>query len=123
MTGTNGLCWDSCIFSAILKGEDSDRGELDILRQRIRDFNDGELTIIASTLLLVEVRQSKLKPDQMQTFTRIVERSNLILVDVNTTIALRVAQLRNELHTDQGKHLSTPDAIHVATAVEFKVEM
>lgn len=119
----NKLLWDSCIFYAVLKGEDRRSGELEILQERVNDFNEGNLVIVASTLLLVEVRQSKLDSKKMDIFDRMLDRSNLELADVNPIIAKRAATLRNELHNDQGKYMSTPDAIHVATAIEFGVEM
>lgn len=122
MTG-NRLLWDSCIFYAVLKGEDRRSGELEILQERVSEFNDGRLVIIASTLLLVEVRQSKLDSEKMENFDQMLNRSNLVLADVNPSIARRAANLRNELRNHRGKYLSTPDAIHVATAIEFGVEM
>lgn len=119
----NKLLWDSCIFYTVLKGEDRRSGELDILHEQITKFNEGNLVIIASTLLLVEVRQSKLNSEKMEKFRQMLDRSNLVLADVSPSIAERAATLRNELCNDQGKHLSTPDAIHVATAIELEVEM
>ena len=119
----NKLLWDSCIFYAVLKGEDRRSGELEILQERVNEFNEGNLVIIASTLLLVEVRQSKLDSKNMEIFDQMLGRSNLELVDVNPIIAKRAATLRNELRNEQDKYMSTPDAIHVATAIEFGVEM
>ncbi len=122
MTG-NKLLWDSCVFYAVLKGEEHRSGELDLLEERLREFHEGILTIVASSVLLVEVRQSKLDSEQMNEFDQMLHRSNLVLADVNPSIAKRAATLRNELRNNQDRYLSTPDAIHVATAIEFEVEM
>ena len=123
MTGKEGLLWDSCIFYTILKGENYDYSELNLLNEQVSEFNSGKLVIFASTILLVEVRQSKLNSEQMNEFNRMLDRSNLYMADVTPAIALRAANLRNELKIENGKHLSTPDAIQVATAIEFGVEM
>ena len=119
MIGKERILWDSCIFYTVLKGENYHYSKLDLLEEQVSEFNSGKFVIFASTILLVEVRQSKLKSEQMNEFNRMLERSNLYLADVTPTIALRAADLRNEFKTENGKHLSTPDAIQVATAIEF----
>ena len=43
MAGIDRLCWDSCIFYAVLKREEHRPGELDALMERVRQFNDGQL--------------------------------------------------------------------------------
>ncbi len=123
MAGIDRLCWDSCIFYAALKGEEHRAGELEALKERTRQFNDGQLEILASTLVLAEVRSSKLTAEESKNFESMIRRSNALLVDVNPRIASLAAELRDKYHTEQGKHLSVPDAIHVATAIVFDCEM
>ena len=53
---------NSCIFYAGLMGEDRRSGELETLQERVNDFNEGNLVIVASTLPLAEVLQSKSDP-------------------------------------------------------------
>ncbi|MCY4200253.1 MAG: PIN domain-containing protein [Gammaproteobacteria bacterium] len=123
MAGIDRLCWDSCIFYAAPKGEEHRVGELEALKERTRQFNDGQLEILASTLVLTEVRSSKLTEEEYMNFESTMRRSNALLVDVNPRIASLAAELRDKYRTENGKYLSAPDAIHVATAIVFNCEM
>ena len=123
MAGIDRLCWDSCIFYAVLKGENHGNGELDILRERVQRFNAGIQEIVASTLMLVEVREGRLNAEEKEKFDRMTKRSNLLLIDVMPDIAKCAADLRNKYRTGGGAILSTPDAIHVATAVTLGLEL
>lgn len=85
-----------------MKGEDRSPGELNVLQERVNEFNNGSLVIVASTLLLVEVRQGKLDENRMAIFDQLLNRSNFVLADVNPNIANRAAELGNELRNARG---------------------
>lgn len=80
----------------------------------------GDFIFFTSTITLSEVLALPFKlenhslADQYEYF--ITKSPSLKLVDVNTDIAKRAAQLRFEYN------LKLPDAIHIATALEVKAD-
>ncbi len=80
----------------------------------------GDLRIITSALTLLEVLVLPIKlnrQDLVEQYKQILtSASGLEIIDINTTIAHKAAELRAKYN------LKTPDAIQVATAIEQGVK-
>ena len=117
----NGVYWDTCIFYALLKEERHRQGELSAIKRQAGLFDDGNLFVITSAITLTEIKPSKLEDSARTQFKGMQKRSNFVWVDTN----VRVAELANDLREQYTKqnaegrnlHLSTPDAIHIASAI------
>jgi predicted nucleic acid-binding protein len=76
--------------------------------------------IITSVITRIEVLSSKLTPEQEEKFKKTFRSPNHTLHDVDPPIADKARQFRDQLLNHvSGKILSTPDAIHLATAAIY----
>ncbi|MCB2263066.1 MAG: PIN domain-containing protein [Candidatus Thiosymbion ectosymbiont of Robbea hypermnestra] len=117
------IYWDSCVFYALIKAEDHRDGELEGIRQTQRSFDAGEIVLITSAITLVEVLPFKLTDGQRLLFEGISKRSNFSWVDASPPVAKLAVELRNKYIKPRGDKevwLSTPDAIHIASAIAHK---
>jgi len=119
------IYWDTCIFYALLKEEKHRAGEPEVIAEQARKFDAGTIQIVTSVITRAEVLQGKLSGPDAQRFTRMMQRSNFLLVDVNHAVADLAAKMRSdyETYTADGKKmlLSTPDAIHIASAAAYHI--
>ena len=117
MVATKHFFWDSCVFTAFLKGEDT--YDLNSIEQYLREAKSGDVMIHASTISSVEVLPSQIKnggsfEDFLQDFQGAVHA-----IDPNPNIMKRAGLLR-DINYCKGageRRLGTPDAIILATAL------
>jgi predicted nucleic acid-binding protein len=119
--------WDTGIFLTLLTGEERDPAERFGIQEQIKKFDAGGLKIITSVLTVTEVLRSQLPSDAAQKFTDL--RKTPMLQFVNVT--MQVANLAHDIRDYYSKHkeideiaatITTPDAIHVATAITNKCQ-
>jgi predicted nucleic acid-binding protein len=114
--------WDTCLFLAWIKDEQRPSGEMDGVREVIERAKRREVKIITSVLTMVEVLQSRLPVGVDRLFTDMMKRINRIGVD--TKVAALAHDVRDYYMKRsaefEGKTLSTPDAIHLATAILYR---
>ncbi len=126
MAGTDPLYyWDTCIFLAWLKDEERKAGEMAGVREVIEKNRKREVRLMTSVLTLTEVLASKI-PVGLENLYKglIMRRVNRIGMDI------KVAQLAHDIRDyyaqrateNGGKILSTPDAIHLATAILYRAD-
>lgn len=110
--------WDACIYLAWLKGEMSHGKEHMAALKLIADENfQMKNVIITSTITQIEVLSSNLTADEEDRFKKSFRAQHHIQYDVDPPIAQRARLIREKfLKQGNGKKLSTPDAIHLATA-------
>jgi predicted nucleic acid-binding protein len=120
-TKTKIYYWDSCIYLAWIKGEDSHgRQYKEALRQIAHENFEGKNIIITSTITQIEVLDAKLTDEQKEQFRKTFRSQTHIQYDVDPPIAQKARQFREQtLNHISGKKLSTPDAIHLATAAIY----
>ena len=115
MAGRRTVYWDACIFIAWLKGEERpNKADLDGITYLVEEWDEGRLTIVTSTITRIEVLDSTLTVDQATQFALSLRRSTLRVIGVMTPIA-DIAHALRDFYTSP--RLSTPDAIHLATAI------
>lgn len=109
-------CWDSCVFIAILTGEQRPRNELEALRDVMDLFDRGEAVVVTSALLEAEVLDAVGDDGVRDRLNGLLRRSNFVVQDVTRTLSQRAAEIRQSLRA-QGIRLKTPDATFIATAL------
>jgi predicted nucleic acid-binding protein len=115
--------WDTCLFLAWLKDEQRPNGEMDGVREVIERAQRKEVKIVTSVLTKVEVLSGKIPVGMDTLFSGLMKRIHPLSMD------LKVAQVAHDLRNHYvvnraqygGKILSTPDAIHLATAILYRV--
>lgn len=125
MAGDNPLYyWDTCLFLAWINDESRPSGEMDGVREVIARHRRREIKIVTSVITQVEVLESKIPVGMNNIFVEFLRRLNRVSVDVK--VASLAHDLRDyyTLRADQngGRTLSTPDAIHLATAILYRAD-
>jgi predicted nucleic acid-binding protein len=115
--------WDTCLFLAWIKDEQRPSGEMDGVREIIERFRRRECKIVTSVLTSVEVLDSRLPVGLKTLFYGLMKR--LGRLGMETKVAAMAHDLRDHYTARSaefgGKTLSTPDAIHLATAILYRV--
>lgn len=116
--------WDTCLFLAWLKDEERPSGEMDGIREVIERSKRREVKIVTSVLTAVEVLQSSLPvgiPKLLEGLTKRIIRAGM-----DSKVASLAHDIRDHYMVRKeefgGKTLSTPDAIHLATAILYRVD-
>jgi predicted nucleic acid-binding protein len=108
--------WDSCAFLAWLLPE-PDRE--DACRSVLRAAEDGELELVTSAITLTEVIKLKGKPELKAEYEKKIadffQNDYIILRNVDRFIALSAQRLV------WNHNVASKDAIHVATALHWKI--
>lgn len=116
--------WDTCLFLAWLKDEERPTGEMDGVRDVIERSKRREVKLVTSVLTSVEVLAAKIPVGLDSLFHGLMKRINR--VGVESKCAGLAHDLRNYYIAKAaeygGKTLSTPDAIHLATAILYRVD-
>lgn len=116
--------WDTCLFLAWIKDEQRPTGEMDGVREVVARAKRREVIIMTSVLTLVEALQSKIPVGFEKLFSDMMKRVQRLGMDI------KVAELAHGIrdyyvaHSAEyeNKKLTTPDAIHLATAIWYKAD-
>jgi predicted nucleic acid-binding protein len=114
--------WDTCLFLAWIKDEDRPSGEMAGVREVIANVKKRDAIIVTSVITATEVLQSYLPAGVETLFTGLMKRVEQKSVDI------KIAKLAHDLRdyytirkSNFGdKTLSTPDALHLATAIMYR---
>jgi predicted nucleic acid-binding protein len=124
MSGTDQtkvIYWDSCVYIAWLRDEQSHgKAPMDAIAQVLKENFERKVTIISSTITLIEVLASKMDEEKERLFRKSFRTRDHIAYDVDIAIALKARELRDRLLNQESGKLATPDAIHIATALIYK---
>lgn len=115
--------WDACIILAYIKNEQRlDQDEMRAIKEMVNAFELGALKIVTSTVSIVEVLESSTGLDPYAEFIRFRGRPNLSIVGVTTPIAETAHAIRDFYYKENSPTVYTPDAIHLATAINHKCQ-
>lgn len=122
MPGPKIVYWDSCVYITFLKGgEQRDEVDINAMKDMATRLRRREITLLASVLVLTEVLDAHLPAGVDRMFEDIFNLDNVEKVNVDAPIARLAHDLRNHYIVNGeefgGKTLTTPDAIHLATAI------
>lgn len=87
----------------------------------VRDVDNGEAVLMSSVMTRTEVLDCRLSEEARRLFDRALQRQHVQLIAQD----IRVAQLSHEIrnyHQERGAKLSSPDAIHLATAILYQAD-
>lgn len=129
------LYWDSCVFLAWIQEEGPPFRkveDMDGLQRVARLVGKGEMKLCTSVLTHVEILACKMDDTAKKRYENVFLRPEVIEIGVDSPIALLASELRDfyiaakdRLPIEQRKNaltLSTPDAIHLATAIHYGAE-
>jgi predicted nucleic acid-binding protein len=112
--------WDTGIFIAMLMREErEDPADLDGIREQVAQFDKRKLQIATSVITLTEILRGYLPAVARDTLDAFFKREDCHLVDVDRHIAYIAQEIRDYYagRNDGLPTLTTPDALHVATAI------
>jgi len=113
--------WDSCVFIEFLAREDEQR--VNEIRELIRDAQAGRVRVIVSQLLRAEIvpfaANDQAHSDIIDDFL-LSARGVVRFVDVTRSIA---EDARRLVADRTAERLTVPDAIHLATALQYEVDV
>jgi len=107
------ICWDSSVLISWLRGdEDADRNRA--TRTVVQHIEGGTSKLIVSTLLYVEVLESRMPAGAIEQFKKLMQNRQMIEI---MAVDIRVAEKAQAIRNRGSRNLKTPDAVHVATAI------
>ena len=118
--------WDSCIFIAHFNNERSTHNHLiDHIKQFLDESQAGKCHIYSSSITIAEITERTLRTVAVGTFRDFLKdfQSSIILIDPDPNTMTIASHLRSQVYVQPGaksRHLGTPDAIHLATAINLK---
>jgi predicted nucleic acid-binding protein len=126
MAGSNPIYyWDTCIFLAWLKDEQSRKaGEMTGVYDCLNKFKRRELSLMTSTLTITEITIAKIPAGTETLLDGAMQRPNFTKISADVKVARLARDLRNYYlsreNEYEGKTLSVPDAIHLASAILYR---
>jgi predicted nucleic acid-binding protein len=116
--------WDTCLFLAWLNDEQRKAGEMDGVREIIARHRRREVRLVTSVLTQVEVLESRIPVGVETQFQGLLKRMTRLSMD--TKVASLAHDLRDHYTSAAaatgGKTISVPDAIHLSTAIHYRVD-
>ena len=126
MAGSNPiLYWDTCVFLVWLKNElHRAQGDMQGVVDCLNKFKRREISIATSVLTLTEITVAKIPAGADNMLETTMQRTNFTKIGVDIKIARMARDLRNYYLVRpefNGKTLSVPDSIHLASAIVYRV--
>jgi predicted nucleic acid-binding protein len=115
------LYWDSSVFICLLNKEEEERRH--ICENILRHAEQGEVSIVTSTLTIVEVIRprgsgfSRLQPEEIEKVGSFFKHQFILKVNLDERISLKAVELA------RAHNLRPNDAIHAATAILSNVKL
>lgn len=105
------ICWDSSVLISYMRGDEEENRNRD-MNSVVESIEKGFYKLVVSTLLYVEILESKMPGDSIKRFEKFMQnREKIEVVAVDIRVAKKAQVIRNSTK------IKTPDAIHLATAI------
>lgn len=115
------IYWDTCVFLAWLKNENRELGEIEGIEEVSRSVGNNRINLTTSVITFVEILESSLGQEGVEKLSNIFKRRNVVPINVDIRIAKLAADIRDHYKKIE-RSIKTPDAIHLATAINYKVD-
>ncbi len=112
--------WDATVLLAWL--EEDENAPLGGIDSVVQEIDGGTATLIVSVVAHTEVLRAKHSEEQMQKFRAFLERSNVLVVNVDLRIAEKAEEIRSK-GLEAKRKIKTPDAQHMASAIVYHAEV
>ena len=109
------ICWDSCVLIDWIKGDDPDR--IPDITSIVQNITNKQYRLVVSALVYVEVLESTMPVEAIDKFERFIQnREEVEIIAVDIRVAKKAQTIR-DFSRKNDKKISTPDAVHLATAI------
>ena len=106
------ICWDTSVLIEYMT--EKEPGRIRDIQTVIQSIDSGQYKLTFSTLVYVEVLESAMPGKSIKKFDEILENIDMVTTfAVDIIIAKKAQDIRNRIP----KTISTPDAVHIATAI------
>jgi predicted nucleic acid-binding protein len=121
-TGKKIYYWDTATFLAWLDGGKGHPIEvISGLDEVAKEVNENRAVLCTSVITNTEVLEGKLTSEQIARLQNVFKRRNVVQISVDARISQRASAIRN-YYNNRGVKLSTPDSIHLATAIIYQAD-
>lgn len=124
------IYWDSSAFLALLMGERTHgQGVYEALASQAASFDRGQIILAISTVGITEILSIDIPDEPAERFENMIRRSNFQTIALSDTVARQAARLRQHCYGRERNGagepfvLSTPDALHVVSAMLIKADV
>ncbi len=120
--------WDSCVILAHLKNEVQKHPEVPIIKRLLEANAAWENSILGSQIVKTEVLNFELNEEAISSFNAFYSQGQNNIADVDGRVAALAGEIRHyyRVHPiikgNSRRGVQTPDAIHLATAIVYKVD-
>ena len=112
--------WDTCLFLTYLQNKSEEQELVEIISALLRRAESGDTLIVVSTLVLAEIRPVRAyEPRHNDVIWDLFHTNRPYLRMVS--LSPRLAQEAGTIGS--GNQLTSPDAVHVATALSKRVDV
>jgi predicted nucleic acid-binding protein len=122
-TGKPIIYWDTSVFLAWIKDENRPNREMDGVNDVAHKILADHVILLTSTLTSAEILESTLNEIAKRRFTDLFKRKNLQRASADERVMELTSKIRDyyqqKKEVDQLPTLTTPDAIHLATAILY----
>lgn len=120
------IYWDTCLFLAYFKNETRPAGEMEGLLDLAKEVDAGKKVLVTSVVTRMEILRSTLTKAQNEKYDLLFKRRNFQEMPIDKRVVALAHDLRDFYQQQKAKDglatLTTPDSIHLATAIVWKVE-
>lgn len=119
--------WDACIWIAWLTDEEREPGDMNGVLESVNHIQCGRIDLVVSRIIETEVLDSALGKEAASIFQKTLKRFNVTTVDFEPPIVALSKEIREFYAGEKRQGVATKvpglaDAIHLATAINQKVE-
>ena len=121
MPPTKLVYWDSSVFRAWLKDESRPKGEMDGIHEVVGLVEARKVRLMTSVVARTEVFEANLSVEAKEMYAKLLQRRNVQTVDNDLRVSQQARELREFYAARKNglPGLTTPDAIHLATAIHY----
>ena len=95
------------------------------VEEYVRKFESGKIKLMTSAITYAEVTSISLSDEVDNRFLKLMQRPNLLVIGADIEVSCKARKLRGYYSSQKEHHnnktLSTPDALHLATAILYQV--
>lgn len=111
------IYWDTCVWISLLTNSKCNTFEQAGIDDVIRMVDSNKITLITSVITRIEILKGKVTNDITTEYLDTIKNNpNIEEIEVHRYIAQKAHEVRS-FYKKEGRNISTPDVIHLATAI------